>query len=126
MKNLLINGLNNIMNAKRAGKKSCIVPASKFLISVLNILKKEEYIKEYKILKEETFEKISIEFGKLNECRAITPRFNVTGKEIDKYVRRFLPARDFGIIIISSSKGLITHKEALEENIGGSLIAYCY
>ena len=46
--------------------------------------------------------------------------------EIDKYVRRFLPSRDFGFIIVSTSKGLMTHEEAIEKNIGGSLIAYIF
>ena len=57
---------------------------------------------------------------------AVKPRFTATVLEIEKYVRRYLPARNFGIVIISTSSGLLTHQEALEKNIGGCLIAYFY
>ncbi len=43
-----------------------------------------------------------------------------------KYARRYLPARDMGVLILSTSQGLMTHHAALEKNIGGSLIAYVY
>ena len=114
--------LNQIMNAKRARQSSVhIRKHSKLLVSVLDIAKEKGYITDYKI-KGTTME-ISFE---LNECRAIKPRFDVAVEDIDKYVKRFLPARNFGIIIISTSKGLMTHEEAYDKNIGGSLIAYFY
>jgi len=114
--------LNMIMNAKKARKNQLEVNRySKFLIKVLDIAKKSRYL-DYNI--EEN--KLSIKIKELNECRAIKPRFNATLDEIEKYMRRFLPARNFGIVIISTSKGLMTHKEAYDKNIGGSLIAYFY
>ena len=120
------NALNNIMNAKRASKKSCTLPASKLLISLLEVMKKNNYV-DYKIVKErDKFDKVVVEFNELNECRAITPRFYVEAKKLDVYIRRFLPSRYLGIVIISTSKGLLTHHEAIEKGIGGSLIAYCY
>lgn len=77
-------------------------------------------------MEDEKTNAIKVEIGKLNECKAIRPRFYVTVKEIEKYVRRYLPARDFGYVIISTNKGLLTHNEAIEKNIGGSLIAYFF
>ena len=41
-------------------------------------------------------------------------------------MKRFLPARNLGILIISTNQGLITHVDAIDKNIGGSLIAYFY
>lgn len=119
----LTNGLNCMMNAKKAGKEFCIVPSSKLLINVLEMMKKRNYI-DYEIIKEEKKVKISVK--KLNECKAINPRFNVTVGEIDKYVRRFLPSRNLGMLIISTSKGLMTHQEAIEKKTGGALIACCF
>jgi len=46
--------------------------------------------------------------------------------EIEKYRRRYLPARNMGTIVISTSKGLMTHEEAVQEGFGGSLIAFFY
>ena len=118
--------LNDIMNCKKAKKMETVYfPVTKILLKVFEILKKEGYIESYKI-EEEKFQKVVIRIGKINKCGSIKPRFYVQKNEISKYVQRYLPARDFGILIISTNKGLLTHQEAIEKNIGGSLIAYCY
>jgi len=116
--------LNQIMMAKNAGKKIFEMYSSKFLIKIFEIMKQNGYI-NYKT-KEDKFPKVIVETKSLNECRSIRPRFYVKKEELERYIRRFLPARGFGIIIISTSKGLMTHTEALEKGIGGSLIAYCF
>lgn len=119
---IVADALNQIMNVKRARKTEVrIKKYSKFLINLFDLMKKLDYL-DYEIENKE----IKIKIKKINACRAIKPRFNVSVDEIDKYVRRFLPARDFGFIIVSTSKGLLTHEEALEKNIGGSLIAYVF
>lgn len=116
--------LNQIMNIKRTGKDYLEVKRySKLLIAVLGIAKKHGYL-DYNLDKKE--KKLEIKITKLNECKAIKPRFYANVVDIDKYVRRFLPSRGFGIILISTSSGLITHEEAYEKNVGGSLIAYFY
>lgn len=119
---IISDTLNQIMNAKRARKNFVIVKRhSKFLAAVLEIAKKHGYIIKYKVKERE----MEIEFN-LNECGTIKPRFDASVKDIEKYIKRFLPARDFGIIILSTNKGLMTHIEAYEKKIGGSLIAYFY
>ncbi len=119
---LISDALNQIMNAKRA-KKDCVIVKrySKLLLSVLEVAKKHKYIESYKAKDKE----LEIKFN-LNECRTIKPRYTVRIKEIESYMRRYLPARNFGIIIISTSNGLMTQDEAEEKKIGGSLIAYFY
>ena len=118
--------LNDFMNCKNAGKKETVImPVSKLIIHVLKILQKHEYIKEYRI-EEGKFQKIIVSLGRINNCKAVKPRFYVKKDEFAKYTQRYLPARDFGILIISTSKGLMTHKEAMEKGIGGSIVAYCY
>ena len=64
--------------------------------------------------------------GKINNCNVIKPRFNVKNDNYEKFEKRFLLAKDFGIIIVSTPKGLMTHIEAKEKGIGGKLILYCY
>lgn len=120
---IISDALNQIMNAKKARKDLVVVKRhSKLLLSLLNVAKKHKYIEDFKI----NDKKLEIKIGKLNKCQAIKPRFNVSVEEIDKYVKRYLLARNFGIIIISTNKGLVTNSEAYEKNIGGSLIAYFY
>jgi len=114
--------LNQIMNIKRAKKTEVEVKRySKFLIEILDLMKKLGHI-DYKI----EDEKLIIEIKNLNKCRAIKPRYNVSVGDIDKYVRRYLPARGFGNVFISTSEGLMTHEEAHEKNLGGSIVVYVF
>jgi small subunit ribosomal protein S8 len=114
--------LNQLMNAKKAGKKFIVVNKhSKLLITLLEIMKNYDYL-EYELYDG----KLKISMKEINECKTIKPRYSVDKKSIDKYVRRFLPARNFGFVVVSTNKGLMTHQEAQENKIGGSLIAYFY
>ncbi len=122
---VVADALNMIRNAKRARKESLeIKRISGLLIEVLKIMKQKGAIKRYKMdIKQKTIE---VDIGDLSECRAVKPRFTVKKTDIEKYRRRFLPARNIGTMIISTNKGLMTHDEAQEKGTGGSLIAYFY
>lgn len=120
---IVADALNQMMNAVKAGKKSLILKHySKMLLSVLAIAKLNSYVKNYKVENKN----LLIELDKLNGCKAIKPRYLVRVNEIEKYTARYLPANHLGVIIVSTSKGLVTHHTAQEKNIGGSLIAYMY
>ena len=122
---VVADALNMIKNAKKAGKEIIgIKRISTLLIEILKIMKQKNAIKKYKINPKN--KKVEITLGEISECKAIKPRFTVKKDQIEKYQRRYLPARGIGTMIISTSKGLMTHEEALEENIGGCLIAYFY
>lgn len=111
------------MNAKRAGQTNVTLKNhSKFLQNILAIGKLKGYISEYTVTPKGLF----IEFKSLHECKAVKPRYIVKVQDIDKYVRRYLPARGVGILVVSTSKGLVTHQTALDKKIGGSIIAYFY
>jgi len=123
---IVADGLNAIMNAKRVGKTQVeIKRVSKVLIGLFEMMKKYKYI-EFEMGGDEKKPSVVVKFLKLNECRAIKPRFYVTVDEIEKYLRRFLPSRNFGVLVISTSKGLMTDEEARENKVGGALIAYFY
>ena len=122
---VVADALNMMKNTKKTGKEITKVNrTSKLLIEILKIMKQKGAVKKYKIDLKNKF--IEISLGDFIECKAIKPRFTVKKDQIEKYKRRYLPARDIGTIIISTNKGLITHEEALEEGMGGSLIAYFY
>ena len=114
--------LNRIMNAKRARKEFLIVTkTSKLLINVLDIAKQQgnlDYTIEGNTLK--------INIKNINEIKAIKPRYTVALKNIDHYVRRYLPAKNFGFLIVSTNQGLMIHKEAQSKKLGGCLIAYIF
>ena len=119
------DALNMMKNAKKARKETIEVKiVSNLLIEILKIMKQKGAIKTYKI--NPTEKSVRITLGDISECKAIKPRFTVKKEQLEKYKRRYLPARGIGTMIISTNKGLITHEEAEEEGIGGSLIAYFY
>jgi len=119
------DALNMIKNAKKARKESIeVMKVSNLLIEILKIMKQKNAIKKYKINPKE--KSVEITLGEISECKAIKPRFTVQKDQIEKYERRYLPARGMGTIIVSTNKGLMTNEEAEEEGIGGSLIAYFY
>ncbi len=120
---VVADGLNQMMNALRARKTTVeLIHHSSLLMSVLALAKLKGYVKEYRV--ENNI--LKIEIGRLNGCNAIKPRFTVAVEDLDKYVKRYLPAKDIGIIIVSTPKGLMTHQTAAEKNLGGSLIAYLF
>lgn len=119
----IADALNQMMNALRAEKESIVVHAhSKLLLSILALAKLKGYVKSYKA----EGNSVSIEFAKLNGCNAIKPRYFVKVAEMDKYAKRYLPAKEIGMLIVSTSKGIMAHQTAQEKNMGGSLLAYFY
>jgi len=125
---IISNMFSAINNAEAVRKSEVILsPSSKFALEILGILKREGYIKDFQLIEDGRGNKIKIKLmGKVNKCRAIKPRFPVKKDEILEYAKQFLPSRDLGILIISTSKGVKTHKECLEEGLGGVLVAYVY
>lgn len=122
---IVADALNMIKNAKIAGKTEIqINRISNLLLEVLKIMKQQEAIKRYKI--DAKNKSLIVTLGNLSNCKAIKPRFSVKKEDIEKYRRRYLPARNIGTMIISTNKGLMTYEEAQEEGKGGCLIAYFY
>ena len=122
------NLLDKMYSFEKAGKKKCVVrPFSKVGKKVLEILKANNYIGEFEEGKDERGNFVTVTLiGNINECRAIKPRFAAELSDFVKFEKRFLPASDFGLIIISTSKGITTLADAKTKKVGGKLIAYCY
>ena len=120
---IVADTLNQMMNSLRAGKEEFEVQKhSRFLLSVLAIAKLKGYVESYSV----DGKKLKIKLGKLNGCNAVKPRLVVKADEIERYIKRYLPSKNLGVIIVSTSKGLMTHQTAQDKNLGGSLIAYFY
>jgi len=122
---IVADALNMMYNAKKARKEKVkIKRISNLLIEILKIMRQTGAIQKYKIDSKEKLLEVTI--GNLTECRSIKPRFVVGREDIEKYRRRYLPARGIGTVLVSTNKGLLTHEEAQEEGIGGCLIAFFY
>ena len=128
MNDPLSNTMSKILNFENVGKRECTIkPVSTTIKKVLDILNQEGYTGKYEEVDDGRGGYIKLSMtGNINKCGAIKPRFAVTIDNYEKFEKRYLPARGFGILIVSTSQGMMTHNQAKEKKIGGKLIAYCY
>jgi len=128
MMDVLSNGLTTILNNELRNKRECVIsPASKLLGKVLRIMQLNGYIGEFEFIDDGRSGKFKVQLlGRINKCGAIRPRFAVKVDEIENWEKKFLPSREVGLLIISTPRGVLSHKEAKEKGIGGRLLAYVY
>lgn len=128
MHDTLATALSNILNAEKVGKDFCIAkPFSKMLKEILTLMNNKGYIGAFEVIDDGRGKLVKISLlGKVNNCGAIKPRFSVKKDGFEKFEKRYLPAKNFGMIIVSTPKGIMTHAEAMEKNLGGKLIAFIY
>lgn len=128
MNDTLAMTLSLVQNAERLGKREChIRHVSKVVRQVLDIMRQHLYVGDYIESADGQGQYLKLNLiGNINRCNAIKPRSAVKLGIFEKFEKRFLPAKDFGIIIVSTSKGMMTHLEAKDQKLGGRLIAYCY
>jgi len=127
----LANAMAAITNAEMRRKKEVIVwPASKLIMRTLRVFQKYGYIGEFEYIDDGRWGKIVVQLlGRINKAGAVKPRLPVKYTDLlsmPHHIRRHLPSRDMGILVISTSQGVMSHLEALEKRIGGILIAYVY
>jgi len=125
--NVFDNAINAIKVNEMVGKDECIIPSTKLLKRVLDLLKANNYIAGYEEFKDNKIPKLRVRLSKsINNIGVIKPRFPVRVNEFNKYEKRYIPSKDFGILIVSTPKGIMTNKEAKEKHLGGRLLAYVY
>ena len=124
----LANALTNMRNNEMQGNNRCkIRPASKMIGHVLRTMQKEGYIGEFEYVDDGKAGQFMVELeGNINKCGVIKPRHAVKKDEFEKFEKRYLPSKNFGIMIMNTSQGIMTHHEAKEIGIGGRLLVYVY
>ncbi|MEM1607392.1 MAG: 30S ribosomal protein S8 [Candidatus Bathyarchaeia archaeon] len=124
----IANGLTTIYNNELRRKKECyIMPASKLLGNVLRVMQMHGYIGEFEFIDDGRTGKFRVQLlGRINKCGAIRPRYSFKAKDIEKWEKTYLPARDIGILVVSTPEGVMSHTEAKKRGIGGKLLAYVY
>ena len=128
---VLANALATIYNNEMRGhREALIVPASKLVASVLRVMQRYGYIGEFEHIDDGRWGKLKVQLlGRINKCGVIKPRYAVKYADLLRmpdWARRYLPSRDVGILVISTSQGVMSHIEAINRGIGGILLAYVY
>ena len=123
----LANVMSNILNNETISRKAITMPSSKLIKNVLTVMNEKGYIGTYEEIKSRSGDKIKINLlGRINKCGVIKPRHAIKKDDYEKFEKRYLPAKNFGVLLVSTTKGIITNEERKEKGIGGKLIGYCY
>lgn len=121
------DAINKIKTNERIGRAECVVDSTKLVRAVVELMKREGYISGYEEFTGGKLRMLRIKLSnKINSIGVSKPRYSISSRDIQRYETRYIPSRDFGILILSTSKGIMTNKEAKEKNIGGRLLAYVY
>ena len=124
----LSDALSLVKNAELAGKMECYIrPASKLVGRVLKVMQENEYIGQFEYIEDGRAGIFRVELiGHINNCGVIKPRYSVKRNQIEKFEARYLPAQDFGVLILTTTQGVVSHSIAKELHTGGKLLAYVY
>lgn len=124
----LANALSTIKNAETKGISACTIrPSSKLIDGILNLLKDNGYVGNYELIQDGKAGVFQVQLiGAINNCGVIKPRYPIKRDELDKWESRYLPARDFGLLVLTTTQGIMSNNEARKKGIGGKLLAYIY
>ena len=126
---LIADTFTMIRNAIMAKKENLDVPASKRSKDILEILKRENYIDNYKLIEDKKQGILRIYLKYTSKGSAIRTIKRVSKPGLRIYVKRDkVPRvlRGMGMAIISTSKGILTDKEAKAQGVGGEVIGYVW
>ena len=117
-----------IKNAEHSGKMECVVkPASNLLGRILKVMQENGYIGPYEYVENGRGGIFRVNLrGRINKCGAIKPRLSVKRVDMEKFESRYLPSQNFGVLIMTTTSGIVSHKTAKQEGVGGKLLAYVY
>jgi len=122
--------LTRIRNANQMRYNEVVIPSSNVKLEMVKILKSEGYIENYKVEKNEVQNNIivTLKYGK-NKERVISGLKRISKPGLRVYAKaEEIPTvlNGLGISIVSTSKGIMTGKEARKENLGGEVLAYIW
>jgi small subunit ribosomal protein S8 len=126
--NTIADGMSGLKNAADGGKASVIIePAGKLLGAMFRIMQEAGYISGFEYLDDGRGGQFLVQMnGRINRCGAISPRYSIQLSEMEYWETQFLPGKNFGILILSTSKGVMTHEQARQAGVGGELLGYVY
>jgi len=121
--------LTRIRNSVRAKKKFVEVPSSKMKLKITEILKENYFIKDFNIIEDNKQNVIRIHLKYVDGEPSITGLKRISTPGLRSYVNQDNIPRvlnGLGLAILSTSKGLLTDKQAKNESIGGEVICHIW
>ena len=124
----LNDAMSTIKNAASVGESECTIrPSSKLIGRVLKVMQEHGYINQFEFVEDGKAGVFKVRIqGKINDCGVIKPRYSVQKNDLERFESRYLPAQDFGVLILTTTAGVVSHARAKELGVGGKLLAYVY
>ena len=123
----LSDALSSINNAVRSDNNHAVIsPTSNLVKNVLVQLQQDGYIGVFELVEDGKGGKFKVEVTNINKCQPVKPNFSVQKDEFEDWAQRYLPARNFGDLLVTTSHGIMTHEKAREQGVGGKLLGYVY
>ena len=124
----LSDALSGLDNAESVGHlRHTVAPASNLIGDVLSVFAERGYIDGYEFVEDGKAGRFEVELnGAINECGVVKPRYSAGADEFEQWEKRYLPARDYGTLIVTTSHGVMSHYDAREAGVGGQVIDYVY
>lgn len=119
--------LTRIRNANQRMHKEVLIPGSKMKVEIANILKKEGFIEDFKIDSKDVKKTITISLKYKGKAKVIQGLKRISKPGLRVYAQaNEIPQvlNGLGIAIVSTSKGILTDKEARQQNAGGEILAF--
>ncbi|CDJ61864.1 40S ribosomal protein S15A, putative [Eimeria maxima] len=125
---VLADCLKTIVNAEKRGRRQVLIrPSSKVVVKFLQCMQRRGYIGEFEIVDDHRSKKIVVDLlGRINKCGVISPRYDVTVANIEKYCSNLLPSRQFGHLVLTTAYGIMDHEEARRKHTGGKILGFFF
>jgi small subunit ribosomal protein S8 len=118
--------LTRIRNANRVGRKLVLIPKSKICVGIAQVLKEEGYIDSFDVVDDERQGQIRVKLKYSNTGEKVIHVIDRESKPGCRVYRgvESLPKvlNGMGIVVISTSKGVMSDRKARESNVGGELL----
>jgi len=127
-RDLLNDALVTLRHADRDGRPRVeIAPTSRLIGEVLRLFREHGYLEEFAFVPTGRGGKYEVTLSRrINSCGVVKPRLSVRHDDLERFESRFLPAQDFGLLVLSTNRGVVGQAQAREMKIGGRLLAYVY
>lgn len=117
-----------INNANRKGQRQVLIrKTSKQVLAFLEFMLQHGYLDQITYFDDHRQGKVVVDLnGRLVKCASVCPQYHIKYKDIEDWRSRLLPARQFGHLVVTTSKGIMDQNGCLKENVGGRIVGFFY